>query len=327
MTASGKTRVVVRSLDDFAELRRNRSASPCQWWPDMGPIDNTDAFSFSHRMGRVGPIAVLDIDFHEYVWVNGGDIRPHYHVTVPVATSSPTREDRLSHVLRPGSVAVYRPEGQANVSRYVGRLLAVMIDRHAVEDALAGALGRSIISQIDCQPIMATTAQAARSWITMASLFAEQLFEPGSALHQPIVGMPFAESLVYGLLLATDHSYRAELAGEAPAPGPSAVRAAIDIIEAEADQPLTVSALAARTHVSVRSLQQAFRHHFGVTPMAYLREVRLRRAHQALLESDPTQVTVSAVAYRWGFTNPGRFAAAHAARYQEPPSETLRRSA
>jgi transcriptional regulator GlxA family with amidase domain len=53
----------------------------------------------------------------------------------------------------------------------------------------------------------------------------------------------------------------------------------------------------------------------------------LRRAHQALLESDPSTATVASVAYRWGFTNLGRFAAAHAARYREPPVKTLRRSA
>jgi transcriptional regulator GlxA family with amidase domain len=61
--------------------------------------------------------------------------------------------------------------------------------------------------------------------------------------------------------------------------------------------------------------------------MAYLREVRLRRAHQHLLDSDPSIVTVASVAYRWGFTNLGRFAAAHAARYSEPPVTTLRRTA
>jgi hypothetical protein len=37
--------------------------------------------------------------------------------------------------------------------------------------------------------------------------------------------------------------------------------------------------------------------------------------------------TVASDACRWGFTNVGRFAAAHAARYQELSSETLRRSA
>jgi len=88
-----------------------------------------------------------------------------------------------------------------------------------------------------------------------------------------------------------------------------------------------VSALAERSYVSVRSLQLGFRHHLGITPMAYLREVRLRRAHQMLLESDPSRITVASVACRWGFSNLGRFAAAHTARYQESPSETLRRSA
>ena len=58
--------------------------------------------------------------------------------------------------------------------------------------------------------------------------------------------------------------------------------------------------------------------------MAYLREVRLRRAHQSLLETDPSVTSVASVAYHWGFTNLGRFAAAHTARYDEPPAATLR---
>ena len=80
-----------------------------------------------------------------------------------------------------------------------------------------------------------------------------------------------------------------------------------------------------RCHVSVRSLQQGFRRYMGASPMAYLREVRLRRAHQSLLDSDPSIASVASVAYNWGFTNLGRFAAAHTARYDEPPAATLRR--
>src|ERR1700733_8538172 len=147
--------VSVRSSDDFAEVRSSGSEfSPC-WWPDIGQIGDTGSLSFTHRMRRLGPITVLDIDFHEDVWVNGGEIRPHYHVTVPVETRSAALGDNLSLVAVPGPVTVYRPEGNASVSSYIGRLLVVMIDRHAVEDALAGVLGRSISSQIDCQPIMA----------------------------------------------------------------------------------------------------------------------------------------------------------------------------
>ena len=108
---------------------------------------------------------------------------------------------------------------------------------------------------------------------------------------------------------------------------PRAVRTAVEIIEEEAHLPLTVSSIATRCHVSVRALQQDFRRYMGASPTAYLREVRLRRAHQSLLESDPSVTSVSSVAYHWGFTNLGRFAAAHTARYDEPPAATLRRRA
>lgn len=317
--------VTVRTLDDFADLRKNQLESSPYWWPDIGPLGDTNSFSFTHRIGRLGPVTILDADFHRDVWVNGGEIRPHYHVTLPVATPSAGMDRNVSVVAEPGSAAVYQPEGKAGVSRYVGRLLAVMIDRHAVEDALADALGRSVTSQIDFQPIMPTTTQAVRSWTTMVSLFTEQLFRPGSVLHQPMVGMPFADSLVRGLLLAADHSYRAALEGEASEPAPRAICAAIEVIEAEANLPLTVSALAVRSFVSVRSLQQGFRVHVGTTPMAYLRNVRIRRARQDLLESDPSIDTVASIAFRWGFSNLGRFAAAYAARYGENPAVTLRR--
>lgn len=318
--------ITVRTLDDFADLRKRQLESSPYWWPEIGPLRDASSFSLTHRMRRLGPITVLDVDFHDNVWVNGGEIRPHYHVTVPVATSSAAMDSSVV-TAAPGPVAVYRPEGKAHISGYVGRLLAVMIDRHAVEDALADTLGRSVLSQIDFHPRMATTNHAAHSWIAMVKVFTEQLFSPRSILHQPMVGIPFAESVVRGLLLATDHSYRAALEGEATEPTPRAIRAAIEVIETEAHQPLTISALAARSHVSVRSLQQGFRAHVGATPMEYLREVRLRRAHQDLRDADPSIDTVASIALRWGFTNLGRFAAAYAGRYGVNPAVTLRRLA
>ena len=97
-------------------------------------------------------------------------------------------------------------------------------------------------------------------------------------------------------------------------------------MEAEPHLALTLASLAGRCRISSRALHQGFVSHMGISPMAYLRQVRLRRAHQTLLDSDPSSLTVASIAYRWGFTNPGRFAAAHTERYGESPSETLRRN-
>jgi AraC-like DNA-binding protein len=184
---------------------------------------------------------------------------------------------------------------------------------------------RQVMSQPDFTPVMPSDAAATRSWINMLALFKEQFFRPDGLLNQPMVGMPFVDSLVRGFLLAADHSHRDALRGDERLVAPRAICAAVDIIEEEAHLPLTLSSIAARSHVSVRSLQQGFQRHLGTSPMAYLREVRLRRAHLSLLESDPSTVTVASVAYQWGFTNLGRFAAVHAARYRETPTETLRR--
>jgi AraC-like DNA-binding protein len=205
-------------------------------------------------------------------------------------------------------------------------MVCFLIDRRAVNDALSDALGRQVTSHVDFMPVMPTTAAPAQSWINMVGLFKEQLFRPDSLLNQPLVGLPFVDSLVRGFLLAAEHSHRDALTGGERLAAPRAIRTAVEIIEENAHLPLTLSSIAARSHTSTRSLQQGFQRQLGTSPMAYLREVRLRRAHQTLLESDPSATTVASVAYRWGFSNLGRFAAAHDARYREMPVETLRRT-
>ncbi len=157
----------------------------------------------------------------------------------------------------------------------------------------------------------------------MVLAFTDQFFRPDSVLRQPLVGLPFVDSLVRGFLLAAEHPHRDALTRDERLGAPRAIRTAIEIIEEEAHLPLTLSTIAARSHISVRALQQGFQRYLDTSPMSYLREVRLQRAHQMLLTSDPSTVTVASVAYQWGFTNLGRFAAAHAARYRETPTQAL----
>ncbi len=64
--------------------------------------------------------------------------------------------------------------------------------------------------------------------------------------------------------------------------------------------------------------------HLGTSPMGYLRRVRLDHAHQDLTRSSPGDgLTVTAVAYRWGFRSSSRFAAAYRRAYGVAPSYTL----
>jgi AraC-like DNA-binding protein len=294
--------------------------------PYVELLSNPETFSVTQRVGAYGPVVIAEIGTDTDMGIHCGSLRSTYRVNVPWSGAVESTHRGSSLIAGPGTAVLYRPEGDAASLWAAGsRLLSVRIDRCVVEDALSDSLGRQLTSQIDFTSCISTRSASTHSWINMLSLFADQLFRVDSVLSQPMVGLPFVDSLVCGLLLAADHPYRSAVTGKTQVVGSRAIRAAVQIIEEEAHLPLTVSSIAARCLVSVRSLQQDFRRYMDISPMAYLRNVRLRRAHQCLLETDPSVTSVASVAYNWGFTNLGRFAAVHTARYDEPPAATLRR--
>ena len=75
----------------------------------------------------------------------------------------------------------------------------------------------------------------------------------------------------------------------------------------------------------MRRLQEGFREHIGVTPLEHLRNVRLDRVH-AQLTGDGPPAAVTDIAYRWGFTHPGRFAADYRRRFGIGPAASRRAS-
>lgn len=102
------------------------------------------------------------------------------------------------------------------------------------------------------------------------------------------------------------------------------VRRAVRFVEANAHRPIGISDIAAAAGVGPRALQLAFRRHADTTPWAYVRSVRLDRAHRELKAADSRQATVLAIALRWGFSNRSRFSSEYRTVYGETPAATLR---
>jgi AraC-like DNA-binding protein len=106
---------------------------------------------------------------------------------------------------------------------------------------------------------------------------------------------------------------------------PEPVRRAVAYIHHHADTPLVLADLSAEAGLSPRALQAAFRRHLDTTPLGYLRRIRLEYAHRQLLQAEPGDgQTVATIAAHWGFTQLGRFAQEHRARYGTNPAQTLR---
>lgn len=102
------------------------------------------------------------------------------------------------------------------------------------------------------------------------------------------------------------------------------VREARRYMQAHADAPITVPDLCAAIHVSRRALQYSFQDVLQMSPVAYLRALRLNGVRRALRQGGDEPVADRAA--RWGFWHQSRFAADYRQLFGELPSETLRQA-
>lgn len=78
--------------------------------------------------------------------------------------------------------------------------------------------------------------------------------------------------------------------------------------------------------ISARTLGYLFLRTYGVTPMAFVKQERLKKAQRLLERADPVTATVAGIARTCGFTHMGQFAIDYKRLLGESPSETLHRT-
>lgn len=105
------------------------------------------------------------------------------------------------------------------------------------------------------------------------------------------------------------------------------VRLAEEYAAAHLGDHLYVEDLCAALGVSERTLEYAFAKIVHMSPVAYLRRLRLHRVRQALRSAKRGSTTVSIEALNGGFSHFGEFSRAYKDCFGELPSETLRRAA
>jgi AraC-like DNA-binding protein len=203
-------------------------------------------------------------------------------------------------------------------------------------DLELASLGLGILGQVAStapgrhpEPIRFTgyqpaTPRDARLWLGTFRFVRDQVLTTPAAGH-PLVAGAAARLLASAALAAFPNNALTDPTIEDRHDAhPPTLRRAITFIDENAHQDISVADIATAAFVTTRALRLAFQRHKGMTPMEYLRQVRLDRAHQDLLAGDPAHDTVTAVACRWGFPSPSRFAALYRRAYGVPPGLTLR---
>lgn len=84
--------------------------------------------------------------------------------------------------------------------------------------------------------------------------------------------------------------------------------------------------ICAQLGVSERTLQYAFKRDMQLSPVTYLRILRLNKARATLLSVTSADTTVTHIAMMWGFLHLGKFSRDYRRMFGELPSETLART-
>lgn len=250
-----------------------------------------------------------------------------YHVNLPLSGANTVQQNGTSRASVAGRSGIAMlPSSPLSLSwspdsvQYAIKLPKELLDAHAAKLA-----GRPLDG--DIRFALGFDLETARGHALMATagfLHAE-LTRPGGLATMPTARRELESALMTELLMTIPHQFSACLRGRSAHPQRSKILEVMDYIDEHPDEELSTAELAGIARISVRALQAGFRDLTGMSPRAYVRDVRLDRVHLEL--GSGASGSISDVATRWGFYHLGRFAQQYRERFGVLPSETARGAA
>ncbi|MBF4609583.1 helix-turn-helix transcriptional regulator [Curtobacterium sp. VKM Ac-1393] len=104
---------------------------------------------------------------------------------------------------------------------------------------------------------------------------------------------------------------------------PASLARAVAFIDTHPAASLSTASIASVAGVSSHMLENQFRTHFGVSPLQYLRQLRLEGVRTELHASD-TATPLTEIARRWGFAHFGRFTDTYTTHFGQHPEAAAR---
>ena len=325
---AGTTRLSITSHD----LYETRAISERLYYPlSLEVLGNHNEFGMQLDVVQTGPITIGLLSFGTEVQITTSTLSDAYEVNIPITGELLTASGADRVTATPTTAAVYRADRDSVIRGWGDdqpcRMLALKIERRALEDQLERLIGRRIAAPISFDFPLDIASGRGKEWWALLRARSAQVYDDDSLYQHPLLMAPMAQSVMLGLLMSAEHDYTDcvdRLATESPGCASAAIIRAKEYICAHIDDPLTATGIADACGLSVRALQQGFQISMQTSPMRYLRELRLRKVREDLLIADPETTSVAEIAHRWGFGHLGRFAGFYRDVYGERPSAALR---
>ena len=203
-------------------------------------------------------------------------------------------------------------------------MTSVLLDQSVVAGVATGLPSSQAPLPVRFRSFQPVDAVAARLWRDTVS------YVKHSLLADNTITTPLVLGHTSRMLAAVTLSTFPNTAATGPTPHdrtdakPVLLRRAMEYMDANATSDIGLADIADAVHVTPRAVQYMFRRYLEITPLQYLRRLRLHYAHQELLAGDRMHNTVTDISARWGFAHTGRFAVLYRQTYGQSPHSTLR---
>ena len=202
--------------------------------------------------------------------------------------------------------------------------VVLRIEREAIERHCARHFGIEEPSVVEFEPAFDLTSPSATCVLPLLSLLADALSDSAHPLRQPLAYEQFESTVLNALVYGQANTARSSARPSRTPLAPFYVKRVEEYIRTHLHEPLTIERLAEFAGVSASTLFSGFRNCHGVSPMAWVRQLRLERAREELRGAAAEPVSVTDVALKWGFAHLGRFAIEYKRAFGESPSVSLR---
>jgi len=200
-------------------------------------------------------------------------------------------------------------------------LLALRIDAEEMERKLIALVGSRPKRALQFAAAADARRPELQSFHRLIMHAVRELDHSGAALPAPMLA-ELEQSLIVAFLCCIKHEFSDLLLKPTAPVAPWQVRLVEEYVEANWDRAITVEGLSEATGASVRAIFNSFKKSRGYSPMAFLKQVRLRHANEMLAQAD-AGVSVTGVALACCFQNIGHFARDYRLAFGELPSATL----
>ncbi|MFV9651053.1 AraC family transcriptional regulator [Pseudomonas citrulli] len=196
----------------------------------------------------------------------------------------------------------------------------IMIDAKALNKELELSKGLNYKDRLEFQPLLNSDSQV---WPMLNSII--KCIRNGMLFHKaqesPLAIRHLKQALMSTLIELIPHNNSNENRFKFDLITPRHISRAIEYMHAHAHEDISISDVAAYACTSVRNLQLGFKTFRNVSPMQYLRNVRLAGAHEELVKED-VRTDWQGIALRWGFVDLGLFAKYYKKNYGRTPFQT-----